>query len=208
MITKNTAESFRKVVRPVVSLMKFLHLTPDSLTIIGLLMTAVSAFFIASGNFLFGGIMLLFSGLFDTLDGELARATSRVSTRGAFLDSAVDRLGEFITLGSFAYWSLYTEPFYFTASPTDKNSFILILFGVLFGSLLTSYLRARAEGLENDAKNAFFARPERVIFTALIAIIGKKTIFWGMAVFLFLVGITCIQRFYSIWRNFSGGKNG
>ncbi|MBN2362868.1 CDP-alcohol phosphatidyltransferase family protein [candidate division WOR-3 bacterium] len=208
MIPSKTANSFRKIVGPLVALLLKLRVSPDALTLFGFLLTLVSSYFIAVGNFLAGGLMLLFSGLFDTLDGELARAASRVSMRGAFLDSSIDRLSEFATLGAFAYWALYKEPGYFTALWTDKNSFILMLFIVLFGSLLTSYLRARAEGLGNGTREGFFARPERVISTAIIAILGKNFVFWGMAVLMLLVSFTCIQRFFIIWKNFSGGKDG
>ncbi|MBN1620501.1 CDP-alcohol phosphatidyltransferase family protein [candidate division WOR-3 bacterium] len=208
MIPQKIVSLFRKKVKPAVVFFQKTGFSPDSLTIFGLLLTFVSSFFIAIGSFLAGGLILLFSGIFDTLDGELARITSRVSPRGAFLDSSFDRISEFTTLGAFAYWALFTDKGSFSAGFADKNTFVLMLFIVLFGSLLTSYLRARAEGLGNGTRQGFFARPERVISTALIAIIGKKFVFWGFAVLLLLVSATCIQRFFVIWKNFSGGKDG
>ena len=140
------------VENPVVSLLRRLGLNPNLVTIVGLLISGVGAYFISAGQWWIGGLVVLFAGIFDLFDGALARATSSVSRFGALLDSTVDRVSEAVVLlGLLAYY----------LSRDDDVGSILV-YAAIIGSIMVSYLRARSEGLGIDCKVGVMTRPERV----------------------------------------------
>lgn len=162
-------------------------ISPNALTIIGFVLTVAVALILATGNFLAGGILLIFAALFDTLDGALARHTGRVTVFGAFLDSTMDRYSEAVTLiGLMAFY----------ARQPDNWQPILLLGCTLVGSLMVSYTRARAEAVGIECKEGFFQRTERII----VLIIGLVTgwmlpVLWILAVF---TNVTVIQRVMAV----------
>jgi len=128
-------------------------ITPNMLTLFGLAITAVGAALVAMGHLLIGGFVLLFAGLFDILDGALARAAGKVYRYGAFLDSTVDRYSEGVVyLGILIY---------FLDRHDTLDSIILLI--ALAGSFLVSYVRARAQSLGFTCDVGILARPERVV---------------------------------------------
>jgi CDP-diacylglycerol--glycerol-3-phosphate 3-phosphatidyltransferase len=132
-------------------------LTPDILTWTGLMINIAAGTMVALGHFLIGGLLMLFSGLFDILDGALARYIQKTTKFGALLDSTLDRLSEAVLLFGLLVYSI-------------TGAYILeqyLIFGVLIGSFLVSYIRARAEGLGIECKVGLFTRTERVILLAL-----------------------------------------
>jgi len=84
----------------------------------------------------------------------------------------------------------------------NNFSFTLLIFGVLFFSIFTSYVKARAEGLNIEFSGGFFSRPERVIWISIISLIGEKIIFIGIAILLLFTIITSFERFVKIWKKF------
>jgi CDP-diacylglycerol--glycerol-3-phosphate 3-phosphatidyltransferase len=171
-----------RITSPLVRQLSKTGITPNVITIIGLALNILAAYFILSGSFFIGGIVILISGLCDILDGALARLTNRGSTFGAILDSTVDRISEAIILSSLLIRY---------ASHGDMLQIILIL-AILVGSFLTSYIRAKSEGLGLKCKVGWFTRAERVIVIAVGLLINQiPIILWVLVVFVY---ITVAQR--------------
>lgn len=158
-----------KVINPVVHGMIKVGITPNIITTVGLVLNIVAAgIFVYAGRTLdrnlmlvgIGGAVVLFAGLFDMMDGRVARMGNMTSRFGALYDSVLDRYSELFTLfGIFFYLILKG---YFWGS--------VISFIALIGSLMVSYVRARAEGLGIECKVGLMQRPERVVLTSLGAI--------------------------------------
>ncbi len=177
-----------RITGPIVPFLHRLGLTPDLITWIGLVINVIAAATIATNHLLIGGILVLFSGLFDILDGALARFTGKSTRFGALLDSTFDRLSEAFIL--FGILFLYTFDVHIIE--------ILLIFWVMTGSFLTSYIRARAEGLGMECKSGLFTRAERVIILALGLILNQVLIVLViLAIFVF---VTVVQRMVYVWK--------
>jgi CDP-diacylglycerol--glycerol-3-phosphate 3-phosphatidyltransferase len=177
-----------KITGPLVPFLSKTGLTPNILSWIGLVISAAAAAMVALNHLLTGGVLVLVAGLFDILDGALARFTNRTTKFGALLDSTLDRLSEALLL--FGLLILYLNSAYTIE--------ILLIFGVMVGSFLISYIRARAEGLGIECKTGLFTRAERVIILALGLIVGQVLIaLIILAVFTF---ITVVQRIVRVWQ--------
>jgi CDP-diacylglycerol--glycerol-3-phosphate 3-phosphatidyltransferase len=168
-------------------------MTPNALTLINLALNMVAAYVIATGHFLLGGVLVLVSGLFDLLDGALARFTKQTTKFGAILDSTVDRISEAAILFGLLIWYL-----------AHAGSLeILLIFAVLIGSFLVSYIRARAEGLGWQCQVGLFTRAERVIVLAIGLIIGRiwaHSVFVALCVLAVFVFATVVQRLIYVWK--------
>lgn len=171
-------------------------LSPNAVTLLGLVGAGVGAYFIGIGMFWIGGIVVLLAGILDMFDGALARMTGRVSPFGALLDSVVDRVSEAVAL-------LGLLVFYVThSSPTSSTGAILVYLA-LTGSIMVSYLRARSEGLGIECNVGVMTRPERVAILGIGLIVGH----WLPVVILVVLGViasltifTSIQRLFHSWR--------
>ena len=141
---------------PLGSIAKGIPFSPNSLTVIGFLITVIAAFVIPH-NIRLGGVFILIGGAFDMLDGMVARAKGKTSKFGAFLDSVLDRYSD-----AFIFLSL---SYYLAANGNHTGSFLSL--GVLVGAFLISYARARAEGLGESCHTGIMERPERIISTYL-----------------------------------------
>ena len=128
------------VLIPIVRVIARLGLTPNMLTVIGLLLSALVAVVLARGSLALGGVLLLLAASFDALDGTLARLTGRQSRFGAFFDSPLDRYSEAIFYGGLLFHFLQQE----------AQAEALLVYAAIIGSLMVSYARARAEGLGID----------------------------------------------------------
>jgi len=205
MIPEKIIKIFRNLIEPIVKLMDRMNITPNMLTVFGFLISILSAFFFFKGYFRIAALTLIFASIFDSLDGSLARISGKNTDSGAFLDSSLDRVSEFAILFALTAWCLFISPW----TGEKKSAFIMILFGVLFCSLFTSYVKARSEGLGYAFKGGLFSRSERVIWITVVSLIGENFIFWGFFILLVLTFITSLERFFKIYRNISsGGKNG
>ena len=168
-----------------------LGLTPNMLTLIGLLLTAGVALVLADGQLSLGGWLMLAAGLFDLFDGALARATNQQSRFGAFLDSTVDRYAEaVIFLGLLIFYEQ-------TAPAPDRIRIALLIFAAILGSVMVSYTRARAEGLGIKCEVGLLGRPERIVILATGLILGwVELALWSLAIF---ANVTAIQRVVHVW---------
>ncbi len=176
--------------RPAVSLLIRLKFTPDTATIVGLLIALVAAYFASEGEFLIGGILVLIGSAFDLLDGGIARATGKVSKRGALMDSVFDRVSEIALLVGLGM--------YFTSGTDASQTAVLLTFVAVGGSLMVSYVRARAEGLGAKGTAGFLTRPERVAITVVGLILGyPMVVLWILGVG---TPISAAWRFVDAWR--------
>jgi len=177
----------RAKMKPVVLSLDHLGLSPLSVSIIGLVITAFSGLIIARGSLFFGAVVFAVGSAFDMLDGDLARLQGTVSARGAFLDSCFDRLGEAFL---FAGLTWYFANLRYGA---DATALVLITATVV-GSLTTSYVRARAEGVGETCTVGFFQRTERVILLTIALLLGK----WAVVPVLWFLAAatlgTTVQR--------------
>ncbi len=180
--------------QPVAAALAKLGLTPNLVTLLGLVVAGASSYLIAIGSLWAGSVVLLASGLFDLLDGALARSTGRESSFGALLDSVVDRLSEAIVL-------LGLLVFYMQRGSTEGMTLVYL---ALVGSVMVSYLRARSEGLGIDCKVGIMTRPERVVTLGIGLIVGH---WWplGVLIALGVIGgltlLTTFQRVFHTWRS-------
>lgn len=159
-----------------------LGLTPNSLTVIGLVLNVGVALVLASGCLRWGGVLILVASLADGLDGALARHTGSVTRFGAFFDSTLDRYAEA---------ALFTGLVWHFATVGARTEAVLAVVA-LFGSLAVSYTRARAEGLGISCTVGLLTRAERMIVLALGLAAGLTlATLWVLAVF---THITAIQR--------------
>lgn len=169
-----------------VPLLQATGISPNGLTIIGFLLTAAIGAILALGYFRVGGILLIFAALFDTLDGALARNTGQASAFGAFFDSTMDRFSEGAILIGLMY--------YYAGAGGQTE--ILLLGVALLGSLMVSYTRARAEGLNLECKSGLLQRTERVILLVVGLVTGWMTpVLWLLAIF---TNVTAIQRIIEV----------
>jgi CDP-diacylglycerol--glycerol-3-phosphate 3-phosphatidyltransferase len=156
----------RRIAEYVVRPLAALGLTPNMATLIGLLLNGMAAAILASGQLRLGGLALVIAGLFDMVDGALARVTNKKTTFGAFFDSTIDRYSEGLTLLGVIVFALLQPP-----SQTHVWEVALAYMAAL-GSVMVSYTRARAEGLGITLKTGLMARPERVVVLAGGLILG------------------------------------
>ena len=179
-----------KVINPVVKLLIRAGLTPNMVTTIGLLLNIGVAIIFISGaeegrrgdlSYVgWAGALILFAGLFDMLDGQVARLGNMSSQFGALYDSVLDRYSELIMFFGICYYLVGHH--YFLSS--------MLAFISLIGSMMVSYVRARAEGLGIESKGGLMQRPERVITIGLFAIIcGLTSLYIGGDYKLYVPGI-------------------
>ena len=189
-IRTNLQLSIYKVIDPVVKVFIKLGLTPNAVTSIGFVLNiGVAVIFIIGGEegnrsdltFVgWAGALILFAGLFDMLDGQVARLGNMKSTFGALYDSVLDRYSELIMFLGICYYLVAHH--YFLSS--------IFAFIAMIGSMMVSYVRARAEGLGIECKGGLMQRPERVITIGLCAILcGVSSLYIGGNYKLYVPGI-------------------
>jgi phosphatidylglycerophosphate synthase len=177
----------RARIRPVVLGLDRAGFSPLAISLIGLVITAFAGLIIARGSLFFGALVFAVGSAFDMLDGDLARLQGTVSERGAFLDSCFDRLGEAFLFAGLTW--------YFANLPQGVHTVALVLIvATVVGSLTTSYVRARAEGVGQTCTVGFFQRTERVILLTIALLLGR----WAIVPVLWFLSAatlgTTIQR--------------
>jgi len=195
MFTQKFQAWVRKWAERLVSVFRDSPLTPNMLTLFGLVITGAGAAALAVGHLTIAGFILWFAGLFDILDGALARASGKVYPYGAFLDSTVDRYSE-----GLVYLGLLV--FFLGQHQTVQPVLILL---ALAGSFLVSYVRARAQSLGFTCEVGILARPERVVIIVagllLDGIVGHHVVL-TLALVILAVGtnFTAVQRIWVVWQ--------
>lgn len=171
-------------------------ITPNTLTLIGALLTLGASMLIAHGDLRWAGVAVLFASLFDMLDGGLARAKQQMSQFGAFLDSTLDRYSDaLLMLGLFIYYQR-TAP---------QSTELLLAFVAAIGSLLTSYVRARAEALNFTCNVGMVERPERIVLIVIGLLTGwVGPMLWLLAI---LTNLTALQRVWHVWNSTRIGQS-
>jgi CDP-diacylglycerol---glycerol-3-phosphate 3-phosphatidyltransferase len=193
-LTGDLEKPFYAAVNPLVERLIRAGVRPNTITTIGTGFVLVSAVVYATGHIRLGGLLLLLSGVADTLDGQVARGGAMVTRFGAFYDSTLDRVGDgatFIGIGAF----LLTAPDVAYRAPA-----VILCMVAILASVLVSYARARAEGLGLDCKVGIAQRAERILGLGLASLIfgaGPHALLLETIVALLAVAsiITVVQRF-------------
>ena len=183
----------RRIAEPLNAALVKCRLKPNTLTWFALAISLIAAGTIATNHLLIGGFLVLISGLFDILDGALARLTNQATRFGALLDSTFDRISDAVLL-------LGLLMLYIRSGGTTE---IVLIFLALTVSLLTSYVRARAEGLGINCPIGLFTRTERVIILALgllLSPVYKFSIFIALLLLIVFGFVTVVQRLVYVRR--------
>lgn len=201
-------DAVRATLRPIVALAIALHLTPNTITVIGVVITLVASVLVGSGWLLLGAAVLTAGSLLDAVDGALARAQGGGTAFGSFLDSTLDRVSEAILYIGVAGWFLFTRE--------DPAWPVLLTLVALAGSFLVSYSRARAEGIGLTASVGLAPRTERLVLViAGITVAGlgyELGLIGALAIIAVLTTATVVQRIWHVWRqsqatSFDNGEN-
>ena len=177
---------FKNILDPIGRFLNRLGLTPNSITLLGLAGTMFGAFLISQGKMTMGGIVLLLFELVDTLDGTMARLRGDPNDFGGFVDSVSDRYAEFITFGGLIYYFLSQENY----------PGVMVTFAATAGSVLVSYVKARAEGLGFTAKVGLLTRVERYIVLIPALIFNQP--YLAVILIAVLGNITALQRIFYV----------
>lgn len=180
---------FKWVLDPLARLFLRLGLTPNMVTMLGLLGNTVGAYFLARGEFLTGGLLVAIMTPIDALDGTMARLRGEASDWGAYVDSVSDRYAELIIYGGLLYHFL-------TVGDTLGG---MLTFGAAAGSVLVSYVKARAEGLGYEAKVGILTRAERYIVLAPALVFNF--VYIGLGILAVFANITALQRIFYVRRH-------
>jgi CDP-diacylglycerol--glycerol-3-phosphate 3-phosphatidyltransferase len=188
---------------PIINFFIKRKLNPNHLTTLGFLISIVAAFLFAKSKLQLAGFLMLVAGAFDFVDGKVARATNRVTKFGALYDSTLDRYSEvFISFGLLYHYIKQTMLNWESGNP-DLSIITAVAVSVgLGGAIMTSYVRARAEGLGMQCKVGFMQRPERVVFIAAGAVFTyfhELTLVVAIIVVAVFSNLTAIQRVYDVW---------
>lgn len=177
---------FKWVLDPLGRFFNRLGITPNMMTMLGLLGNTVGAFFLAQGEMLTGGIFVLVMTPIDALDGTMARLRGESSDFGAFVDSVSDRYSELIIYGGLLYHYLQVG---------DSLGGMLVFIAAA-GSVLVSYVKARAEGLGYQAKVGLLTRAERYLILAPSLVFNQLYI--GLGIIAVFANITALQRIWYV----------
>ncbi len=177
---------------PLVRLLARTPITPSAITWFGFLLTAGAAALIITGHFLAAGLVVIIASFFDMLDGALARLTNQVTRFGAVLDSTLDRLSEAVLL--IGILIVYAGEQSITG--------ISLASVALVGSLLVSYIRARAEALGLECQAGLLTRPERVIVLVLGLLLNQidNALIIALAIIAVFSFFTAGQRLFYVWK--------
>ncbi len=187
---------------PVVRFLSRTPITPTAITWFGFLLTVGAAALIITGHLLAAGFVVLIAGFFDMLDGALARRTNQATRFGAVLDSTLDRLAEAVLLLSILALFAFTEEKSALFTFLSKEWVVLLVGVALIGSLLVSYIRARAESLGLECQVGLFTRAERVIVLALGLLLYQinYALIIALAIIVVFSFFTVGQRLVYVWR--------
>lgn len=176
---------------PIAAALDKMRLTPTAITLLGLAVTIGGSVLIAAHEYAWGAIVAGFGAFLDALDGPLARRQGSASIRGAFIDTMSDRFGEVAVWAGLAF-----------SLRDDETALMLCLFALAF-SLLTPYVRSKAESWGAEGRGGWMGRAERMIlilFSVGVTGLGATKlllpVLWGFAI---LTGLTVVQRIRNTW---------
>ena len=181
-ITRIIGVSCNAVIRLIVRGLALARIHPNALTFIGLLINIIAALLLARGQFLTAGFVIIGAGIFDMVDGRVARETNQVTRFGGFFDSVLDRYSDLALLvGLLVYYGSINRPFY-----------VVLTAIAMAGCVMVSYARARAENMIPTCKVGFMERPERIVLVIIGALFDRMApVLWVIAV---LSNVTVLHR--------------
>src|SRR6266513_4908326 len=200
MFSRRIQQRARHLVTLLIRPLARLGVTPNTLTVIGLLLGILAAVVIAQGLLVAGGLLVLFAGIFDMFDGAMARVRNASTTFGAFFDSTLDRYSESIILFGLLFFALQKPVIQdrFWPFQYEQSWMIILIFIATVGSFMVSYSKARAEGLGLECKTGLLARPERVVILAIGLLSGA--VLWALIILAIFSNVTAIERIVHVWR--------
>ena len=173
-----------RIIEPIARLLTRLGLTPNTVTVMGFLLSAAVALVLATGRLTLAGLLLIATLAFDAVDGTMARAQGTTSRFGAFLDSTLDRWTELFLYGALVWHYLQI----------GQNVNVLLAVAAMSTSVMVSYTRARAEGVGLPCKEGIFTRFERMVVLLVGLLFGVTP--WALGIIAVLAGITAVQRIF------------
>jgi CDP-diacylglycerol---glycerol-3-phosphate 3-phosphatidyltransferase len=180
-------KTFKGLINGVAGFLLRIGLTPNTITYLGVLFSSAVAVLIGLGYIRLAGIVMLVTAPTDALDGSMARLKGGDTPYGAFIDSVTDRFAELVILGGLVYYYLAVNP---------NKLGVILAFVAAMGSVLVSYIKARAEAVGFTAKMGLLTRVERVLITIVCLIIIQPMIaLWILAI---LTNFTALQRFFFV----------
>ncbi|NOQ98024.1 MAG: CDP-alcohol phosphatidyltransferase family protein [Calditrichae bacterium] len=189
MLPPSIRNWFVNILDPFVDIIVRLHVHPNHFTILGLIASIIGAIFYAKHDIRIGGLFIILGGICDIIDGKVARKTGLSSKFGALFDSSLDRYAEvFMFLGTAIYFV-----------QKDYSITSIMVFLAMGGSMMVSYVRARAESLGYECKVGIMQRPERVVFVGISSLIHYSLLVIAIWMIAILANFTAIQRMYHVW---------
>lgn len=179
---------FGKIIKAIVRGLALLGFSPNFLTFLGLVINIWAAFLFAAGSFRWGGVVVIGAGLFDMVDGRVARETNRVTRFGGFFDSVLDRYSDLgVLVGLLVYYA-----------SINRFGYIVLTAIVMTGTVMVSYTRARAENTIPRCKVGFLERPERVVLIIIGGLFNRMAqVLWVLAI---LSNVTVMSRMIFTWQ--------
>jgi CDP-diacylglycerol--glycerol-3-phosphate 3-phosphatidyltransferase len=188
MVTRMVRRYTRWITEPIARFFIRLGVSPNHVTLLGVLLMAGVAALLALGYLRVAGLLMLVGAGADGVDGVMARLLGRPSRFGAFFDSTMDRYSEALALfGLFIYFL-----------PRNDHEALILIYVAVVGSMLVSYTRARAESVGLDCQTGLLTRVERVVILMVALVVGQVRI--GLWIVAALSQFTAIQRIYAVWK--------
>jgi CDP-diacylglycerol--glycerol-3-phosphate 3-phosphatidyltransferase len=186
--TRAIGVACNKVIVLIVRGLALARIHPNVLTFIGLLINVVAAVLLAAGRFRAAGFVIISAGIFDMVDGRVARETNTVTRFGGFFDSVLDRYSDlFLLMGLLVYYASINRFFY-----------VVLTAVVMTACVMVSYTRARAENIIPRCKVGFMERPERIVLFIIGALFNRMApVLWVIAV---LGNLTVVHRMIYTWQ--------
>ncbi len=172
MISEKIGKGSQVILQAILKALIFLRINPNHLTFLGFIMSILTAWAYARGRFRTAAMILIVAGLFDMVDGMVARTLNSVTPFGAFFDSIMDRYSDLIIYLGLIIW--YGQQ--------GRMTYVVLVGVVMMGSVLTSYARARAESLIPTCKVGFLERPERIVLLIIGSFYFMDPVLWVIAV--------------------------
>jgi CDP-diacylglycerol--glycerol-3-phosphate 3-phosphatidyltransferase len=186
--TKAIGDGANVIIRLIVRGLALSKIHPNALTFIGLLINIWAAVLLAGGQFKWAAAVIIGAGIFDMVDGRVARETNQVTRFGGFFDSVIDRYSDLaLLMGLLVYYA-----------SINRNFYVVLTAVVMTASVMTSYTRARAENFIPSCKAGFLERPERIVLLIIGALFDRMAAaLWAIAV---LGNLTVIHRMIFTWQ--------
>lgn len=186
-ITSTIGKGGNAILLAIVRGLALSRIHPNVLTFLGLVINIVAAWYLARGEFRMAGLIIIGAGLFDMVDGRVARATNRVTRFGGFFDSVIDRYSDLALLVGLLVWY----------GNINRQLYVVLTAIVMMGTVMVSYTRARSETEIPTCKVGFMERPERVVLLILGALGDRMApALWALAI---LSNLTVAHRMIFTW---------